>query len=355
MAIIISKNGKDAVKVDQSEFQLEDQLQEYIHNNPEAVPLYEINEDIRLLVLAREFPTGSGPIDALGVDQSGQIYLIETKLFRNSDKRLVVAQVLDYGASLWRHSVNFDEFVSILSSHSKQAFGMSLEGKLQDYFELDIVGAETLLSNLKSNLNTGTFKFVVLMDKLHDRLRDLIVYMNSNSNFDIYAVELDYYKHNDLEIIIPKLYGSEVKKEVKSSRKGLILSEEEIIQGYSAVGLRNQIIDFVSVYNGIKSGEIEIENISVSQGTTKYLSIMQKNDPYTSANLYISPEHVPQIDVWTVKEKETDVAEALITLRVETKPITKSSGKIGKIPLQGFTKEGFISFLRALGNAQANH
>lgn len=27
----------------------------------DSIPLYEISEDIRLLVLAREFPTGSGP------------------------------------------------------------------------------------------------------------------------------------------------------------------------------------------------------------------------------------------------------------------------------------------------------
>ena len=205
MSIIISKNGKNATRLDPSDFQLEDRLQEYIYNNPEAVPLYEISEEIRLLVLVREFPTASGPIDALGVDQSGQIYLIETKLYRNSDKRLVVAQVLDYGASLWRHSIDFREFVTNLDIRCRQAFGMSLEEKLQEFFTLDPVRAEALLTNVRINLNSGTFKFVVLMDRLHDRLRDLIVYMNSNSNFDIYAVELEYYRHSEFEIIIPRL------------------------------------------------------------------------------------------------------------------------------------------------------
>jgi RecB family endonuclease NucS len=51
--------------------------------------------------LAREFSTKSGPIDALGVDKDGELYLIETKFYKNPDKRTVVAQVLDYGASLW--------------------------------------------------------------------------------------------------------------------------------------------------------------------------------------------------------------------------------------------------------------
>ncbi|MBK7447808.1 MAG: hypothetical protein IPJ45_17645 [Ignavibacteria bacterium] len=56
-----------------------------------------------MFVVAREFRTDSGSIDALAIDKDGDLYVIETKLFRNSDKRTVVAQALDYGASLWRH------------------------------------------------------------------------------------------------------------------------------------------------------------------------------------------------------------------------------------------------------------
>ena len=53
MAIIISKNGKNAKKVDKSTFEKEEYLQKYIHDNPESIPLYDIKEDIRLLILAR--------------------------------------------------------------------------------------------------------------------------------------------------------------------------------------------------------------------------------------------------------------------------------------------------------------
>src|SRR3989338_3163994 len=104
MSIIISQNGKDARKIDKSNFEKEDFLQNYINQNPESIPVYEIQEDKRLLVLAREFATESGPIDALAIDKDGDIYLVETKLYKNPDKRTVVAQALDYGASLWRHS-----------------------------------------------------------------------------------------------------------------------------------------------------------------------------------------------------------------------------------------------------------
>ena len=91
MSIIISQNGKHARKIDQSNFDKEDRLQQYIHENPESIPIYELNEDKRLFVVQREFPTNSGPIDALAIDQDGDIYIVETKLFKNPDKRTVVA------------------------------------------------------------------------------------------------------------------------------------------------------------------------------------------------------------------------------------------------------------------------
>ena len=70
---------------------------------------------------------------------------------------------------------------------------------------------------LKYNLNNGKFRFVVLMDNLETRLRDLILFLNRNSRFDIYGVELEFYKYDDFEITIPKLYGAEVKKEVNTT------------------------------------------------------------------------------------------------------------------------------------------
>jgi len=114
MAIIISKNGKDAKKINKSIIEKEDYLQKYIYDNPETIPLYEINENLRICILAREVPTNSGAIDGLGIDQDGNLYIIETKLYKNPDKRLVVAQVLDYGASLWKNTNDFEGFMTFL-------------------------------------------------------------------------------------------------------------------------------------------------------------------------------------------------------------------------------------------------
>ena len=217
MAIIISKNGKNAQKIDESAFTQEDYLQKYIYNNPESLPLYEIKEDIRLLIVSREFPTNSGPIDALGIDKEGEIYIIETKLYKNPDKRLVVAQVLDYGASLWRGYNDFNEFLRIIDNQIYKKFNVSLNQKLKDFFDIMDDDISTLVENIKMNLNDGNFRFVVLMDKLHSQLKDLIIFINQNSKFDIFGIELEYYKYQDYEIMIPKLFGSEVKKDLTST------------------------------------------------------------------------------------------------------------------------------------------
>lgn len=217
MAIIISSNGGKAVKVEKSSFDKEDFLQKYIYENPESIPLYEIKEDIQLLILAREFPTNSGPIDAIGVDQYGELYIIETKLYKNPDKRIVIAQALDYGAALWKHSNNFDEFLGELDKKTQENFKLRATDKIKEFFQLSDEDVVATTNKARFNLNNGVFHFVVLMDKLDDRLKDLILYVNQNSQFDIYAVELEYYKHDTYEIIIPKIFGTEVKKGINVS------------------------------------------------------------------------------------------------------------------------------------------
>jgi len=217
MSIIISKQGQTAQKLDRAEFEKEDYLQNYIHENPESIPVYEIAEDKKLFVVARELSTESGPIDALAIDKDGDIYVVETKLYKNPDKRMVVAQALDYGASLWKHTNDFDEFINLIDREVQDKFKMSFQEKSKTFFGIDDEQINLMLENIRFNLKDGNIKFVILMDSMDERLKDLIIYVNQNSQFDIYAVQLEYYKFNEYEIMIPKMFGVEVKKNVRGS------------------------------------------------------------------------------------------------------------------------------------------
>ena len=260
MAIIISKNGKDARKIDKSEVEKEDFLQNYIHNNPESIPVYELAKDKKLFVAKREFPTNSGPIDALAVDKDGDIYIVETKLYKNPDKRTVIAQALDYGAALWKHMNDFSEFIRILDEESQKKFDMSFEEKVKEFFSLDDEQLGIVLEGLKTNLNDGNLKFVILMDALGERLKDLILYVNQNSQFDIYAVQLEFYKYEDYEITIPKLFGIEVKKNIgaASAGKRRVWNEQDFIN-QAKENLKEDANKLIELYNYFKNNADKIK------------------------------------------------------------------------------------------------
>lgn len=319
MSIIISQKGKKAVRIDQSGFDKEDNLQEYIYDNPETIPLYEIKEDISLLILAREFQTDSGPIDAIGVDKDGDIYLIETKLFKNPDKRLVVAQALDYGASLWRSGIDFPEFVARLNENVQQKFKMDLNAKIIEFFDFESqADADALLQNVKTNLNEGIFKFVVLMDKLHHRLKDLIVFLNQNSKFDIYAVELEFYKHETWEIMIPKLFGAEVKKDIKVSATRNEKTWDEVsffedTKQYLPEDDRNQLRELYEFFKnnfivkfggGSTRGSFSVQ-ITVSDIQLSLLEVTSKG----KIQFYISSMIKRGIDISTIRKMLSELVD----------------------------------------------
>lgn len=253
MSIIISNPDTKAQKIDKSEFTKEGYLQEYIHKNPESIPVYEIEEDKKLFVVAREFPTDSGSIDALAIDKDGDLYVIETKLFRNADKRMVVAQAMDYGASLRRHS-DFAVLKSRIDAEIGKKFRMSFEDKISDFFSLDEGEVVSVIDMMRDNLLKGNIKFVILMDRIDERLKDLIIYINQNSRFDIYAVQMEYYKFEKYEIMIPKLFGVEVKKNIvnQTNEPRRKWDEESFIKQVKEV-LRKDADKVIGLYKALKN------------------------------------------------------------------------------------------------------
>ncbi len=300
MTLIISKDGKESKKLERTPFGLENNLQDYIHKNPDAIPLYEIKEDIKLLVLVREFPTESGSIDALGIDEDGEIYLIETKLYKNQDKRQVVAQVLDYGASLWSNYRSFDEFLLEVNKGLEKQEQGNIQARIAEFFGFEEAEVDELLESIKLNLQSGKFKFVILMDSLHQALKDLIVFLNQNSEFDIYAVELEYYKHEEFDITIPKLFGAQVKKDVsKTSHSKKILSDEEFIASYQKSGYGKKMEKLLDFFNKIKN-ESPYENVAASK-TPKYLNFyIQGHDCKFTISIHQDPSGIDSnvINFW---------------------------------------------------------
>ena len=357
MAIILSKNGKSAIKINKTPFGLEENIQQYIYDNPESIPLYDIKEEVQLLILAREFSTQSGPIDAIGIDKEGEIYLVETKLYKNPDKRTVVAQVLDYGASLWKTHTDFDSFLLQINNSVQKTFNQTVREKIQSFFSLDETGVESILSNMSTNLNEGNFKFVVLMDTIHDQLKDLILFMNQNSKFDIYGVELEYYKHDDFEIIIPKLFGAEVKKDVPTKKyDNTYVSDDEFLDLYSSIGYEGQIRDVLALDKEYKDG-VSVSERWKARRTPKTINFSyvlpgNKLGSFVICLGYSKGSPSDTIDFWLYdKTIEGKVLKAITNvLKIPTKKLPPSSkyGVVARLPLKEFKKDKLISFFSSL-------
>jgi len=212
--MIVTRKGRDARRIEPSGVPAEDFLQEYIAQNPEALPFFELRDELRLMVVVRELPTSSGPIDAVALDGEGNVYLIETKLYRNADKRKVLAQVMDYGAALWDASGGEGTFRKGLESVSRKSFDEPVTDRIAAFFGLDPETSDDLLDAADAQVTKGHMRFVVLMDRIDDALKNLISFINENSRFDVYGVELQFYRFDDYEVTIPRLYGAEARKEV---------------------------------------------------------------------------------------------------------------------------------------------
>lgn len=289
MSIIISKKGEAAQKLDRAEFEQEDYLQNYIHENPESIPVYEIEADKKLLVVAREFPTESGPIDALAIDKDGDLYIVETKLYKNPDKRTVVAQALDYGASLWKHLNDFGEFTRMIDAEIQAKFHLTLEEKAKSFFGIEDVNS--MLDRMEANLKEGNIKFVILMDSMDERLKDLIIYVNQNSQFDIYAVQLEYYKFNEYEIMIPKIFGVEVKKNIRTASNSARFAwtkeklAEEMKLNIKHAGVRSAMLELYDFTNK-NADEVGLGSGKSGSFTFKFKDARPKSGIVSVFNVY---------------------------------------------------------------------
>jgi len=317
----------------------------YIEENPEIIPIYDIDPTLRLMILKREFNTMSGPIDVLAVDNTGSIYIIETKLFKNPDKRQVIAQVLDYGAMLTDSYRDFSEFLSNISQ--------DVLANLMKSFSLEEQEAQRILDVVKSNLYDGNFKFVILMDHLDERLKRLILYLNRKSDFDTYAVEIENYIWDEKEIVIPRLFGTNVRK-VFSSPTGVkdILADEAILENYKDTEIYFQMQEYLRLFN-----EISQERLPGLEAykTPRYLYI-SVNETF-SMNVHISPSSEKQkISFWIENVDSMPVVlKSLKTnpsIQITKNEATKVWEKIAEMPIAKFSYDEMLTIITKFAKPQ---
>lgn len=179
------------IRASTEEFRNEDWLQKLIFENPQLLPLDEIEPAfLDPIPLCRELSTGVGPLDILFVNDRGMLTLVECKLLKNPEgRREVVGQILDYAQEISRW--NFDDLNSAVE---KQGTGIIEQVKNHlpevDFDEAKFIDWVTL------NLKKGRFMLLIVGDGIRESLEDISEYLQEHAslNFSFALIEQAMYR-----------------------------------------------------------------------------------------------------------------------------------------------------------------
>jgi len=194
----------------------ESDLQKLLIESPSLITVDDIREGVAPLVFAvSEFGLpGSGATDVLAFSPQGDIAIIECKLATNPEiKRKVIGQILEYAAYLW--GMSYEEVDRRIQR---------LKGKsLADLVAESVAGEwdeEQFREGVKQTLETGSFILIIVVDEINEELRRIIRYLNecSKSAFSLHALEMKRFQVDQIEILVPRLYGVSTKPSTSQGR-----------------------------------------------------------------------------------------------------------------------------------------
>lgn len=194
-------------------------LQNALFAHPQCLPVREIDPHIGPLIpVCTEIETGAGPADILYVTPTGQIVLVETKLWRNPEaRREVVAQILDYAKQLtsWGYE-DLEREAAIASGHGK---GHLLSSLKRSGIAVD---ESVFVDGINRSLQSGDFLLIIVGDGIRSGAESLVGFLEQYGNL---AFRLGL-----LEVAAYRLSGGQILLQPR------ILAKTEILQRTIMIG-----------------------------------------------------------------------------------------------------------------------
>jgi len=208
---------------DEIPFSLEDELKMLLYDSPELIPVQGGEAVARAFIHEAGLP-GSGRTDLVGVDENGNIYIVECKLARNDEiRRKVIGQVLEYAAYLWEWP--FDRFNGLFLNRAKK----SLEQLFSEKKVSEGWTYEGFRQATERNLRSGSFRLLIAVDKMNPELERTIGYSNrQGAAIRLQAIEMSMYGKEGLQILVPELHGQALNPALPETE--LEPSLEELLQ-----------------------------------------------------------------------------------------------------------------------------
>lgn len=176
-------------------------LQNALFAHPQCLPVREIDPHIGdLIPICTEIETGAGQADILFVTRTGQIVLVETKLWRNPEaRRAVVAQILDYAKQLttW----GFEDLAREASAAT---------GKGPDYLLSQVRAAApglddaAFVDGVNRSLKQGDFLLLIVGDGIRSGAEALVGFIEQYGNlrFGLGLIEVAAYRLSANEVLL---------------------------------------------------------------------------------------------------------------------------------------------------------
>ncbi|ATE64194.1 hypothetical protein [Rhizorhabdus dicambivorans] len=164
-------------------------LQKLMHDHPSALPIHMIEPAFGdPIAIACEMPCAAGFIDNLFLTPTGEIILVEAKLWRNAElRRKVVAQALDYVAALTR--LDYPAFEAMIL-HGCKLKAPSLHALVADH--PDAYDEPEFIDAIARNLKQGRMLVMAVAEGIREETESLVGLLQSHAgaHFTFALVEL---------------------------------------------------------------------------------------------------------------------------------------------------------------------
>lgn len=176
----------------------EDWIQGIVHVTPDILPIGDIEPGFAPAIpICRELPLPSGSLDNLLITPSGDLILVECKLWRNPQaRREVIAQVIDYAKDL--QTLDYEALeANIGVARGERDF------RLFDAVEGDLDEA-AFIDGVSRNLARGRALLLVVGDGITEQVERIGEYLQQHpgAHFTLALVELGLYRLPDGQVLV---------------------------------------------------------------------------------------------------------------------------------------------------------
>lgn len=212
-------------------------LQKLLHSYPGVLPVDEIGPGWGPLVsIGREIQTNAGNIDNLFISPSGELTIVEAKLWRNPEaRRTVVGQILDYAAAL--SQLDYEELDVLVERADDDGPGGGIWQRVcESTPSLDDTGESAFVDRVSSNLAAGRFLLLVVGDGIRSNLENIAhLLTRPGLTFHLELIELSPFHWHDDEhdderiLVVPRLIGHTAEVVVGSTARAAAPTDTDTI------------------------------------------------------------------------------------------------------------------------------